>query len=168
MGSMHIEGSTRQCGGGVNSASLTFGQKTCRKCFLAIHNIGQFTLHSTMKHYCNGEEDTLRLLKAGIISVVEVAEAEKPRLLQPMNISADCFHYLNKEIKHYLHSDSRIPWENEEYHASYLDTIYWPFLLILWQNPCFCCKYLYSSLLTCLCALSCLNQCSNFALVFST
>ena len=36
-----------------------------------------------MKHYCDGKEDTLRLLKAGI-PVVEVAEAEKPRLLQRM------------------------------------------------------------------------------------
>ena len=68
---------------------------------------------STMKHYCDGEEGTLRLLKAGI-PVVEVAEAEKPRLLQPMGISADRLHYLNKEIKHYLHSDLLIPWENEQ------------------------------------------------------
>ena len=59
---------------------------------------------STMNHYCDGEEDTLRLLKAGI-PVVEVAEAEKPRLPQPMGISADRLHYLNKEVKHYLHSD---------------------------------------------------------------
>ena len=59
---------------------------------------------STMKHNCDEEEDTLRLLKAGI-PVVEVAEAEKPQLLPPMSISADRFHYLNKEIKHYLHSD---------------------------------------------------------------
>ena len=68
---------------------------------------------STMKHYCDGEEYTLRLLKAGI-PVVEVAEAEKPRLLQPMRVSADCLHYLNKEIKHNLHSGSLIPSENEE------------------------------------------------------
>ena len=67
----------------------------------------------TMKHYCDGEEDTLRLLKAGI-SVAEVAEAGKPQVLQPMGISADRLHYLNKEIKQYLHSDSLIPWENEE------------------------------------------------------
>ena len=71
---------------------------------------------STMKHYCEGEEDTLRLLKAGI-SVVEVAEAGKPRVFRPMGISADHSHYLNKEIKHYIHSDLLISWENEEYHA---------------------------------------------------
>ena len=59
---------------------------------------------STMKHYCDGEEYTLRLLKAGI-PVVEVAGAEKPRFLQPMGMSADRLHYLNKKIKHYLHSD---------------------------------------------------------------
>ena len=59
---------------------------------------------STMKHYCNGEEDTLRLLNAGI-PFVEVAAAEKPQLLQPMAISAERLHYLNKEIKHSLHSD---------------------------------------------------------------
>ena len=68
---------------------------------------------STMKHYCDREEYTLHLLKAGI-PVVKVAEAEKPRLLQPMGISADRLHYLNKEIKHYLHSDLLIPWEIEE------------------------------------------------------
>ena len=71
---------------------------------------------STMKHYCNGGgggEDTLHLLKAGI-PVVEVAEAEKPRLLQPMGISADLLYYLNKEIKHYLHSDLLIRRENDE------------------------------------------------------
>ena len=68
---------------------------------------------STMKHYCDGEEDTLCLLKAGI-PVVEVVEAEKPRLFQPMGVSAYRLHYLNKEIKHYLHSDLLIPWENEE------------------------------------------------------
>ena len=68
---------------------------------------------SNMKQYCDGEEYTLRLLKAGI-PVVEVAEAEKPRLLQPMVISADRLHYLNKEKKHYLHSGLLIPWENEE------------------------------------------------------
>ena len=49
------------------------------------------------------------LLKAGI-PAVEVAEAEKPRLLQPMGISADYLHYFNKEIKHYLHSDLLNPW----------------------------------------------------------
>ena len=43
-----------------------------------------------MKHYCDGEKDTLRLLNAGI-PVVEVAEAEKPQLFQPMHISADRF-----------------------------------------------------------------------------
>ena len=43
-----------------------------------------------MKHYCDGEKDTLRSLNAGI-PVVEVAEAEKPQLLQPMRISADRF-----------------------------------------------------------------------------
>ena len=68
---------------------------------------------STMKQYCGGEEDTVHLLKAGI-PVVEVAEAEKPRLLQPMGVSADRLHYLNKEMKHCLHSDLLIPWENEE------------------------------------------------------
>ena len=68
---------------------------------------------STMKQYCDREAYTLRLLKAGI-PVVEVAEAEKPRLLQPMGISADRLHYLNKEIKHYLHSDLLISWVNEE------------------------------------------------------
>ena len=68
---------------------------------------------STMKHYCDGEERTFRLLKEGI-PVVEVAEAQKPRLLQPMDISADRLHYLNKEMKHYLHFDLLIPWENEE------------------------------------------------------
>ena len=68
---------------------------------------------STMKHYCDGEEYTLRLLKAGIPDV-EVAEAEKPRLLQPMGISADRLHYSNKEIKHYFRSDLLIPLENEE------------------------------------------------------
>ena len=68
---------------------------------------------STMKHYCDGEEDTVRLLKAGIPPVVEVAEAEKPRLLQPMGISADRLHNLSKEIN-YLHSDLLIPWENKE------------------------------------------------------
>ena len=56
---------------------------------------------STMKHYCGGEDDALRLLNAGI-PFVEVAAAEKPRLLQPMGISADRLHYLNKEIMHYL------------------------------------------------------------------
>ena len=39
------------------------------------------------------------------IPFVEVAAAEKPQLLQPMGISADRLHYLNKEVKHYLQSD---------------------------------------------------------------
>ena len=39
---------------------------------------------STAKHYCDGEEDTLRLLKAGI-PVVEVAEAEKLATTSPAN-----------------------------------------------------------------------------------
>ena len=113
---------------------------------------------STMGHYCDGEEDTLRLLKTGI-PVVEVAEAEKPRLLQPMDISADRLHYSNKEINNYLHSDLLIPWENEEKHASYLDTIHWPFLLVYDKILCFFCTYLLFSfaLLPCLCALSCLK-----------
>ena len=63
---------------------------------------------STMKHYCDGEVDAIRLLNAGI-PFVEVAAAEKPRHLQPMGISADRLHYLNKEIMHYLHSDLLIP-----------------------------------------------------------
>ena len=58
---------------------------------------------STMKQYCGGEENTLRLLKAGIPGI-EVAKAEKPRLLKPMGISADRLYYLNKEIKHYIQS----------------------------------------------------------------
>ena len=99
---------------------------------------------------------------------MEVAEAGKPRLLQPMNISADCLHYLNKEIKHYLHSDSLIPWENEEYHALYLDTVHFPFLLIYDKNPCFCCKYLYSSFIDMfVCLIMLESMFSNFALVFS-
>ena len=49
-----------------------------------------------------------------VVPVVEVAEAEKPQLLQPVGVSADCLHYLNKEVKHNLHSDSLIPSENEE------------------------------------------------------
>ena len=68
---------------------------------------------STIKHYCDGEEDTFRLLKAGI-PVVKLAEAEKPQLFLPMGISADCLHYLNEEIDNYLHSNLLIPWENEE------------------------------------------------------
>ena len=61
---------------------------------------------STMGHYCDGEEDTFRLLKTGI-PVVEVAEAEKPRLLQPMDISADRLHYSNKEINNYANPTGR-------------------------------------------------------------
>ena len=57
-----------------------------------------------MKHYCDEEGDTLRLLNAGI-PVVEVAAAEKPPLLQPMGISADRLHYLYKDTMHNLHSD---------------------------------------------------------------
>ena len=68
---------------------------------------------STMKQYCGREEDTVHLLQADI-PVVEVAEAEKPRLLQPMGVSAERLHYLNKKMKHYRHSDMLIPWENEE------------------------------------------------------
>ena len=55
---------------------------------------------STMMHYCDGEKDTLRSLNAGI-PVVEVAEAEKPQLLQPMRISADrfaLFEQINKAL----------------------------------------------------------------------
>ena len=121
---------------------------------------------STMKHYCDGEEDTLRLLKAGI-PVVEVAEAEKPRLLQPMGISADHLHNLNKKIKHYLHSDLLIPWENEEQHALYLDTIHWPFILVYDKILCFSCTYLFFSFALFVCLIM-LEMVSNFAQVFST
>ena len=121
-----------------------------------------------MGHYCDGEEDTFRLLKTGI-PVVEVAEAEKPRLLQPMDISADRLHYSNKEINNYLHSDLLIPWENEEKHASYLDTIHWPFLLV-YDKILF---FLYiPTLLFCSVALFVclimLEMVSNFAQIFST
>ena len=61
---------------------------------------------------------------------MDVAEAGKPRILQSMGISADRLHYLNKEIKHYLHSDSLISWENEEKHALSFDILHWPFLVV--------------------------------------
>ena len=61
-----------------------------------------------MKHHCDEEGDTLRLLNAGI-PVVEVAVAEKPRLLEPMGISSDRLHYLNKDTMHCLHSDLLVP-----------------------------------------------------------
>ena len=98
---------------------------------------------------------------------MEVAEAEKPRLLPPMGISADHLHYLNKEIKHCLHSDLLNPWENEEQQALYLDTIHWPFILVYDKTLCFSCAYLLLSFALFMCLIM-LETVSNFAQVFST
>ena len=77
--------------------------------------------HSDVNYICDKHHEALLWrggrhpsFAEGSIPVVEVAEAEKPRLLKPMGISADRLHYSNKEIKHYLRSDLLIPWENEE------------------------------------------------------
>ena len=120
---------------------------------------------STMKHCCDGQEDTLRLLKTGT-PVVEISEVEKLRLLQPKGISADRLYYLNKEIKHYLHSDLLIPWENEEIHALYLDTIHWPSILVYDKILCSSCTYPLFSFVLFVCLIM-LEMVSNFGPVFS-
>ena len=128
--------------------------------------------HSDVCYICDKQYEALlrrrgqRLLKAGI-PVVEVAEAEKPRLLKPLGISADHLHYLNKEKNHYLHSDLLIPWENEEQYALHLDTIHWPFILVYDKILCFSCTYLLYSFVLFVCLIM-LEMDSNFAQVFST